>query len=93
MREGPLSADCFLEGGARCSPNVDFAVEKTHYDQLCGQRHNMRLHYFRSVSSGEAPNNITGSVSHMSTNRMRAEINVVYERFFKYGNKTSQTVW
>jgi hypothetical protein len=52
----------------------------------------MRLHDFRSVSSGKAPDNITGCVSHMGSNRMRAEVYVINESFLKYGNETSQTV-
>lgn len=50
----------------------------------------MRLHYFRRIGTSETPYHVACRVSYMRADRMRAQINVVYESAFEYGDEASQ---
>lgn len=92
MGECSLTTNCFLECSACSSSAINFSIKETNVDELAGECEHVRSHNIWCVSSGETPDDITGSITHMSTHTMVAKIDVIDERFLQDWNKFGKSL-
>lgn len=78
VREIALPAHTFLEGRTRCSPTIDFSVEKGLHYKLGREGVHIGLHNIGRISSSKTPYNIARSVSYMSANTVSTSVDIIY---------------